>query len=774
MAEWVQNRGKSKTKKPLFLRAPFEPERMEKILLMACDVVVGLLLSCELPIKGTYPLAVAWFAARLLWDKYPFGVLLGIAIRLVVAWQPITIVNGWQFGACAVLYAFKGLQPKLHVPAPWGMAIIAGFVALLPIPFIWSSQSDTIGCLAGVVVTVFMTPAFDRLCASVKQRAYLEIDDRLSCLLAMAAFVYGGARLGYGSIMLGGVFAVYFTLLVAWTAESGNAIATGLALGAALSLAGYSPYVMISLATIAMIGSLLRGSARIWSCLAALLANALVTLCLTQGNATLFPITNILIGAAFMVFTPDTIVKTVTESLAKETMTQTAPGGVAIQWMQTCANALLDMSQIVPRPNPDEGGQVERLATHLCEACNRRSLCWDEKYDETTLTMNDLIQLSSDDTIKPDEITRLARMNGCQRADYVPDALRQVMRDGARLSAFESAQAQASRLARSQLKGQSELLTALSGMMAGASAATPAERMTITRALAKTRWKSCTAMPYRMDGLLQIVLIPPATGADVGDAPLGALQRALQMDMSSESLWDGMVYISQDPPLYVETGAATKPIDGQLDNGDGYRSLRLPCGRHLIALSDGMGHGTDAAEESRTVLTLLEKGFKAGYGRHELLSVVNDLMRSCHGAERYATVDLCLLDLKSGEAAFEKMGACASFLIRAESYKGRADSQVKCRKLAGGTLPMGILEDVSPKSFRMRLAPSDLVVMVSDGIVDAFGMEDDMLSVMATLPQEPQLFADNLLREALTRGGGKAQDDMTVVAARLRRTAYAA
>jgi stage II sporulation protein E len=120
------------------------------------------------------------------------------------------------------------------------------------------------------------------------------------------------------------------------------------------------------------------------------------------------------------------------------------------------------------------------------------------------------------------------------------------------------------------------------------------------------------------------------------------------------------------------------------------------------------------------------------------------------------------LDLTTGDAAFEKMGACASFLIR----------QDKCRKLSGGTLPMGILEDVSPKSFRMRLIPGDLLVMVSDGVVDSFEQEDAMLAVMAGLAQEPPAFANELLYAALRLVGEEAPDDMTVLAARVVEEVY--
>ncbi|MDR1569159.1 MAG: SpoIIE family protein phosphatase [Oscillospiraceae bacterium] len=780
MAEWVSNTNRtgvkpkrgSTRKSPLFVRAPFDPARVERLIALGIDAAAGVLLSNCAPIQGAAPFAIAWMAARLLWDRFPIGTILGVMIGLLIRWEPITLVNGWQLAACSLLFLGRGIQPRIALPAPWAMSILAGFFALLPMPFLWRSQTELLGCIGGAVISAMMTPVFDRLCASVRQRAYLELDDRLCCLLATAVIIFGGTAYTIGNFSAGGVLAVYCALSVAWAADTGAAIVAGLTLGAALALGGLSPFAIITIPMIVLVASLLKGTRKIWACAGALLANALVTLCLTAGTETIFSLAHIIIGAALYIITPESTLQIVREALERETITQTAPNGIAIQWMQTSANALASMAQAIPRPDMEEGGEIEQLATLLCESCNRKSLCWDERFEDTTLSLGDLLQASREETMKAEELSRLAHMNGCQRADLVPDALRSVNRASNRLDAWETAQMQASRLAKAQLRGQASLLGALSSMLAQASAAPPNEKMTISRALSKTRWRVCTAMPYRLDGLLQIVLIPPEGTPELGEPPVLALRRALAMELSVEPLWDGLVYISQNPPLYADIGVATRPAEGQTDNGDGWRSTRLPRGRHLLALSDGMGHGSDAAGESRTVLQLLEDGFHAGYGRHELLGVVNDLMRSCHGAERYATVDLCVLDLKSGEAAFEKMGACASFLIRQEMAAELKEGGLKCRKLSGGTLPMGILEDVTPKSFRMRLSPGDLLVMVSDGIVDAFEQEDAMLQTMASLAQEPQSFSDGLLRAALQRMGGEAKDDMTVLAACVKRVEF--
>jgi stage II sporulation protein E len=739
-----------------FSRVPVSGARAARLAVLAADALVGMLLSQASFFERGAPFALAWMAARLLWDRWPVGAMAGIALGLLIRFEPIDWMNGWQLAACALLLITKGLQPHIALPAPWAMSLMAGLFALIPAPFLWRSQAQVVSCLICAASAAVMTPVFDRAVASFKQRAYLEADDRLCCLIALSAMCLGGAGLAIGGFRAGGMIAVYCVLSLAWTADAGAAIITGAALGAALTLGGTSPFCMIALSMIALAASLLRDTKRVWLALAALAANALVTLTISSARETVFAFPYVLAGAAAFMVTPAPVWLALRASLERETMTQATPSAVAIQWIQTSANAIDSMARSIPRPDLAAEGDIEQLAALFCEDCAQCGVCWNERFEDTSLLFSDLLTASREESMQPRELSHLAKTRGCQRSDLIPETLKQVNRAKSRLSAFEAAQTQASRLARTQLQGQAALLNQLSMLLAQVKPAAPAERLAISRALSKTRWRVCTAMPYRLDDLLQIVLIPPEK-ADLGEPPMTALSRALAAPLTAKPLWDGLVYISQRPALSASVGIATCPAQGQLENGDGWRSQPLPRARHMLALSDGMGHGSDAAKESGAVLSLLTEGFQAGYGRKELLSVVNDLVRTTHSQERYATLDLCVLDLKNGDAAFEKMGACASFLIR----------QDRCRKLSGGTLPMGILEDVTPKSFRMKLIAGDLLVMVSDGIVDSFEREDAMLAVMARLPHEPESFANELLRAALERVAGEARDDMTAIAARL-------
>ena len=165
-------------------------------------------------------------------------------------------------------------------------------------------------------------------------------------------------------------------------------------------------------------------------------------------------------------------------------------------------------------------------------------------------------------------------------------------------------------------------------------------------------------------------------------------------------------------------------------------------------------------QQSHMALSLMAESLKAGYTRAQALDVVNALMLMCTGKELYATMDLCEIDLHSGEAAFEKLGACASYVARGGEV----------RAIGADTLPVGVLDSVEAQSVRMTLCTGDMVIMMSDGVLLTFpGGEEALREAIAALAWlHPQAVGEKLIAMALD--GGEATDDMAVLCARVEKT----
>lgn len=270
------------------------------------------------------------------------------------------------------------------------------------------------------------------------------------------------------------------------------------------------------------------------------------------------------------------------------------------------------------------------------------------------------------------------------------------------------------------------------------------------------------AYALEIGGRMEVMLLKPEHVAPVTLEPLVSSACGVPMHACiREGMLSTQAIFEQRAALSLEIGAAMRSRSGEEVAGDSYVSRALPGGRHLLALSDGMGSGQDARQESHAALSLLVESLRAGYTRAQAIDVVNALMLMCTGREMYATVDLCMIDLHAEEAAFEKLGACSSYVVRGGEV----------RTLGADTLPMGVLPDVESHSLRMTLREGDVILMMTDGVTDAFpgGEEGLMAAVKKIYWLHPQAVGEKLIAQALA--AGKARDDMAVLCVRVCRRA---
>jgi stage II sporulation protein E len=92
---------------------------------------------------------------------------------------------------------------------------------------------------------------------------------------------------------------------------------------------------------------------------------------------------------------------------------------------------------------------------------------------------------------------------------------------------------------------------------------------------------------------------------------------------------------------------------------------------------------------------------------------------------------------------------------------------LEVEQLSTGSLPLGIFQQADVQPIHRQLQDGDYLIMVSDGVVDAFGedcYEVSMANAIAALQdRNPGEIAERLLRLALRMGGGHIRDDMTIL-----------
>ena len=212
-------------------------------------------------------------------------------------------------------------------------------------------------------------------------------------------------------------------------------------------------------------------------------------------------------------------------------------------------------------------------------------------------------------------------------------------------------------------------------------------------------------------------------------------------------------------------GAITKVC--RLDEGFNYISgdsytFGERKNNYYVALSDGMGTGHKANQESNITISLLEKFLEAGFDKELALKTINSILVLKSTDEMSTTIDMSVIDLYRGKTKFIKVGSAPTFIKR----KNRVEV------INSHTLPVGILKDVDFQVYEKDLEDGDFVITVSDGVLDANEHTDDKEKWMSDIIQKidtlnPQILADKIIDEALEISKDAKRDDMTVLVTKI-------
>lgn len=208
----------------------------------------------------------------------------------------------------------------------------------------------------------------------------------------------------------------------------------------------------------------------------------------------------------------------------------------------------------------------------------------------------------------------------------------------------------------------------------------------------------------------------------------------------------------------ITIGTANTVKKGNMVSGDSVLKVRLQDGKYLIAISDGMGSGVDAAKSSILALNMLKKLLSSGFDKDTSVELINSTILNSSEKEIFATLDIAIVDLYTGNIEFMKNGACPTYI----------KNKKKVSLVKSLTLPTGIVDNVDLSLHDKDIENNDIIVMCSDGIIDSnVEYKNKELWVKYMLEdietEDSQKIADLILNEAIDNGYGVAKDDMSVI-----------
>jgi DNA-binding LacI/PurR family transcriptional regulator/serine/threonine protein phosphatase PrpC len=219
-------------------------------------------------------------------------------------------------------------------------------------------------------------------------------------------------------------------------------------------------------------------------------------------------------------------------------------------------------------------------------------------------------------------------------------------------------------------------------------------------------------------------------------------------------------------PVSAEYDIAGATRAARQVGGDLYGYYERPGGALAVALGDVAGKGLPAALLMSACVTALAGTIPAGLAPGLTLSQIHLVLQPSVGPGQNAA--LCLVYLDGDVARIANAGSIAPFVCAANGV----------RTVEVGGLPLGTpLSGMrSYEEAELQLAPGELVVLVSDGIVEAMNERHEMYGfsrLERTLAAGPRTSAEAMLAHILAdvaafAGDTEAHDDMAIVVVRRR------
>ncbi len=662
---------------------------------------------------------------------------------------------------CVLVAALLGalLRGRSNI---WLMASTAAAL----VPMVLTALSGAPGYLllaaAGMVMSALSVPVFFRAMQALEGEGSVEgIEARAAVGYLLMMLLSGCSRMMVFGVNIGMLAAVLALIFVGMYLGMGAGCVAGVAAGTVLALQG----LPASLAMVLGMGGFLAGLGQLSgmkrapaiACGAACVALCGAGGCWGNGvgmACLAAPVLSLLIP-----FEKQETIRRFLQRFASGGVP--AGDGYASAALLAWEKTVSEMAQAVPSPLQEEETRNGLWwQEHLCAQCPEKDACGCMTSDYVVHQVEQVwAARKAPESVWQNGLDGL-RSLGCARLYHLRESISALREEAAR----EERQTLRAMYQREMLTVH---LTALSAaarkhalLALGESWWDEGDARRLRKVLSREAFPAQVKYVRRISGHVQAAFTLQTIASDGPQELCRLASHALEVPLSVISHQGDQLVMAQTPLYHLESGVAVRGKGGAGISGDTCWQGQMPGGVHITVVSDGMGHGKQAARESRQTTELIRLCLEAGYTRPQALTAVNGMMLLAGRGERFSTVDLLTVDLWSGYATLDKLGAAASWVWDR--------SGMSC--VSGDTLPLGILETVCARSASIRLYPGSVVLLLSDGVEDAFSSQAELENAIRRALEEETCsqMAQTLLRLA---GNGQArEDDQMAVFLRLKKS----
>jgi stage II sporulation protein E len=759
-------------------------------------MVMGFLLGRATILDSVSPFAIAYFAvvlhlARKQWPAVMAALIAGAG---TLGPQEASRIGGSLILLMVVqkVWDWMGKERMDHVPF---VVAISGCAARL-LEIAWDGWDTYAGMLGAVEVTLsfILTFIFVRSLPlfTVKKKRFLLRHEEMVCLVILVGSVMTGTMgwevAGFSVVHIASRLAILVLALV-----GGGLLGSsmGVVTGMILSLAAPNAILEISLLAFAgLLAGLFREGGRIGVSIGFMLGSAILTLYDGGTSAMWLSLQESAISIALFLLVPASAFRAMSRFIPGTPENQAehqdyikrlrdVTASRVEQFTSLFQELALSFREEATRRCREDEDQVQRFLSDVmsesCLGCQRFRRCWEERVVQTYQGMTDLMTLVEAKEPGKEIAVPAFWREYCARAERTLSVIRKLYASAEQEIFWRDKMKESRRLVSDQLSGMAEVMAALAKDIRHETQVLTAHEEQIHEAIEQLGLSIQRVDLINLEeGKVEIeIVMPEKEGLEECRklvAPLLTEVLGEPIAVHRQEVKDGLhgavITLGSAQRYELKSGVATVAKGGGPVSGDSYSFMNLGTGKYAVALSDGMGNGQRAREESSAALKLLRRLLLAGMSEERAVDTVNSILRLRSVDEMFATIDLALVDLNTAKGRFMKIGSTPGFVKRSKQVM----------MLEASNPPIGILPQIDVEPFEMQLMPGDLIVMMTDGVYDAprhaANRDAFMTRLIAEIDtKDPQDFADKLLQSVVRHHEGMIVDDMTVIVTKVERHA---
>lgn len=739
----------------------------------------GVLFSGSSILGGISPFGIAFVAAASGRFFIPAGIgaLFGYLFLLGSQTMGSHIISLFLICIAKWFLHEKGISVKQNNTLPCilvgvifgGVSLILGFAS-------YTSSYDIVLIIAQLLLASSATYFFSRSNTIFSHGSRSLRQTEICCvLIAFCMTILSLDQYLLGGLSVGGIIGLCAIMIAAYSGGVTGGAVIGICVGICASFSSADTLYLAGIYSfIGLIGGVFASFSKLSIAVVVVIINGFSVL--FSKDISLIPVYQAFIASIVFMMIPENVVHYLTYPFivkTKDVQSDTLKE-LLFSKLQYTASAMVDIAQTTQKVSEKLSAisensihtVYESVADKVCKRCGFKTKCYQTNYNSVISAFSNSITSIKQEGAVTDKTIDAYFIRNCCKLQNLVDYLNIAFSDYVAKEGVKRKVTQVRGIVTDQFDGMGLVLQELAAQVEKTTIHDPTIHIRISDMLFSNKINPTHVRCYvdeydRMSVEVEILSykLPRMNLEEITVEISDICTRDLDLPIIRKCEKTTLLTFAEKCKYTVEYGASQQAASKNKFCGDSYNFFSNATGNANIILSDGMGTGGTAAVDSAMTSSLVSKLLEAGISHNATLKMVNSALLVKSGEESLATIDVSSIDLYNGHATFYKAGAAPTF-VRKGGKAGYVQST---------SLPAGILRGVDFEKSAITLHDHDIVVMVSDGVVN--NGTDWIKAELESFNGSAQELSERILRIAKERGIDDRSDDMTVVCACLKKVA---